>query len=72
GFNWNVNAIPAEVFAIAAFAFNEAAYTSETLRAAILAVNDGEIEAAKSLGMTTAQIYPRVIIPNAAVIATPT
>ena len=72
GFNWNVNAIPAEVFAIAAFAFNEAAYTSETFRAAILAVNDGEIEAAKSLGMTTAQIYRRVIIPNAAVIATPT
>ncbi|MFS1663391.1 amino acid ABC transporter permease [Streptococcus sp. zg-JUN1979] len=72
GFDWNVNAIPAEVFAIAAFAFNEAAYTSETLRAAIQAVNDGEIEAAKSLGMTSSQIYRRVIIPNAAVIATPT
>ncbi len=54
------------------FAFNEAAYASETIRAAILSVNPGEIEAARSLGMTRAQVYRRVIIPNAAVVATPT
>lgn len=72
GFDWNINAIPAEIFAITAFAFNEAAYTSETIRAAIQAVNSGEIEAARSLGMTSFQVYRRVIIPNAAVIATPT
>lgn len=72
GLDWNINNIPASVFAITAFAFNEAAYTSETIRAAIQAVNSGEIEAAKSLGMTTSQIYRRVIIPNAAVVATPT
>ena len=72
GLSWNINAIPASVFAILAFAFNEAAYTSETIRAAILSVNNGEIEAAKSLGMTNIQIYKRVIIPNAAVVATPT
>ena len=52
--------------------FNEAAYASETIRAAILSVNPGEIEAARSLGMTRAQVYRRVIIPNAAVVATPT
>ncbi|EHJ56124.1 His/Glu/Gln/Arg/opine family amino ABC transporter, permease, 3-TM region [Streptococcus urinalis FB127-CNA-2] len=72
GLDWNINAIPASVFAITAFAFNEAAYTSETIRAAILSVNSGEIEAAKSLGMTSKQVYSRVIIPNAAVVATPT
>lgn len=72
GLHWNINDIPASVFAILAFAFNEAAYTSETLRAAIQSVSNGEIEAAKSLGMTSFQIYRRVIIPNAAVIATPT
>ncbi|MBM7642399.1 amino acid ABC transporter permease [Streptococcus loxodontisalivarius] len=72
GLNWNINAIPAAVFAITAFAFNEAAYTSETIRAAIQAVDPGEIEAARSLGMTSAQVYRRVIIPNAAVIAIPT
>ena len=72
GFDWTINAIPASVFAVTAFAFNEAAYTSETIRAAIQAVNIGEIEAARSLGMTSFQVYRRVIIPNAAVIATPT
>ena len=36
------------------FAFNEAAYASETIRAAILSVDPGEIEAARSLGMTNA------------------
>ena len=69
--DWNINAIPAAVFAITAFAFNEAAYMSETIRAAIQAVDPGEIEAARSLGMTSRQVYRRVIIPNAAVIATP-
>ncbi|KGR72356.1 amino acid ABC transporter permease [Streptococcus phocae subsp. salmonis] len=72
GFDWNINAIPASVFAITAFAFNEAAYASETIRAAIQSVDAGEIEAAKSLGMTETQIYRRVIIPNAAIVATPT
>ncbi|MGT2934376.1 amino acid ABC transporter permease [Streptococcus castoreus] len=72
GFDWNINAIPASIFAITAFAFNEAAYSSETIRAAILSVDLGEIEAAKSLGMTSAQVYRRVIIPNAAVVAVPT
>lgn len=72
GTGFNINAIPASFFAIVAFAFNEAAYASETIRAAILSVNLGEIEAARSLGMTNQQVYRRVIIPNAAVVATPT
>ena len=59
GTAFNINAIPAAAFASVAFAFNEAAYASE-------------IEAARSLGMTRAQVYRRVIIPNAAVVATPT
>ena len=72
GTGFNINAIPASAFAIVAFSFNEAAYASETIRAAILSVSAGEIEAARSLGMTNAQVYRRVIIPNAAVVATPT
>ncbi|MGT2846980.1 amino acid ABC transporter permease [Streptococcus massiliensis] len=72
GTHFDINSIPASVFAVVAFAFNEAAYASETIRAAILSVNEGEIEAARSLGMTNAQVYRRVIIPNAAVVATPT
>ena len=45
GTGFNINAIPAAAFAIVAFAFNEAAYAEvETIRAAILSVNPGEIE----------------------------
>ena len=72
GLELNVDNVPAAVFVITAFAFNEAAYASETIRAAIQSVNAGEIEAARSLGMTEIQVYRRVIIPNAAVIAMPT
>ncbi|MBM6423504.1 ABC transporter permease subunit, partial [Streptococcus suis] len=63
GLDWNINAIPAAVFAITAFAFYEAAYMSESIRAAIQAVSPGEIEAARSLGMTSGQVYRRIIIP---------
>lgn len=56
GLDWNINEIPPAIFAITAFAFNEAAYMSETIRAAIQAVDAGEIEAARSLGMTSAQV----------------
>ena len=62
GTAFNINDVPAHLFVIVAFAFNEA----------ILSVDAGEIEAAKSLGMTNAQVYRRIIIPNAAVVATPT
>lgn len=51
GTAFNINDVPAHLFVIVAFAFNEAAYASETIRAAILSVDAGEIEAAKSLGM---------------------
>lgn len=71
GLDWAVD-IPATVAVILALALNEAAYASETIRAAIQSVDPGEIEAARSLGMTSGQVYRRVIIPNAAVVATPT
>jgi len=64
GTSLNINAIPAATFAIVAFAFNEAAYASETIRAAILSVNPGEIEAARSLGMTRAQVYATPTLIN--------
>lgn len=54
------------------FALHEAAYGSETIRAAILSVDRREIEAAQSLGMSRWQVLRRVTIPNASVVAFPT
>ncbi len=54
------------------FALNEAAYSSESIRAALSAVDRREIEAAQSLGMTPWQTLRRITIPVASVIAFPT
>lgn len=71
GTDYNVNGIPPIIFAIVALGLNQAAFESETIRAAIKSVDKGQIEAAKSIGMTGIQILRRVIIPQAIVVALP-
>ncbi|MDR1230776.1 MAG: amino acid ABC transporter permease [Spirochaetaceae bacterium] len=71
GTSFNINAVPPIVFALAALSLNQGAYSSETIRAAILSVDKGQIEAANSLGMTTVQRLRRIVIPQAFVIALP-
>ena len=72
-FGWqiDVNGIPALLYVFVAFGLNEAAYTSETFRAAILSVNASEIEAAKSIGLTDRQTMRRIILPSAMIVAIP-
>lgn len=72
GTGWNVVAVSPFLVAGFTFALNEAAYSSESIRAALLAVDRREIEAAHSLGMTAWQTLRRVTIPVASVIAFPT
>jgi histidine transport system permease protein len=48
-----------------AFALNTGAYTTEIFAGAIRDTNFGEMEAARSLGMSQALIYRRIIIPSA-------
>lgn len=50
---------------------NTAAYTSETLRAAIASIDKGQWEAAATIGMTSWQTLRRVILPQAARVALP-
>ena len=57
-----IDAIPS---AIIAFTLSVGAYTSETLRAAILSVPKGQLEAGYCVGMTFAQTMRRIIIPQA-------
>lgn len=70
--NYNINSVPAFFFVFIAFAINEAAYNSENIRGALLSVDQGEIEAGESLGMTGFQILRRITIPEALVVALPT
>ena len=47
------------------FGLNEAAYMSEIVRAGILSVDAGQIEAAEALGMRRLQILRRIVLPQA-------
>lgn len=57
---------------ILALSLNAGAYLSESFRAAILAVDSGQMEAAKSMGMTYWQALRRIIFPQSLRIAIPT
>ncbi|AJI93622.1 cystine ABC transporter permease [Yersinia ruckeri] len=57
--------------ALMGLSLNTAAYTSETLRAAISSIEKGQWEAAASIGMTRWQTLYRVILPQAGRTALP-
>ncbi len=61
-------AVQAGIFALGV---NEGAYMTEIVRAGILAVDPGQMEAAKSLGMTYRQAMRRIVLPQAARVIIP-
>jgi polar amino acid transport system permease protein len=50
---------------VLALGLNEAAYMAEIVRAGILSVEEGQVEAAQSLGMTRLQTMRRIVLPQA-------
>lgn len=71
GTSYNVNDVPAILYAFVALGFNSAAYMAETIRASLESVDPGQIEAAESLGMTYGQELRRIILPEALTVALP-
>jgi polar amino acid transport system permease protein len=61
-------AIQAGIFALGV---NEGAYMTEIVRAGILAIDPGQMEAAKSLGMTYRKAMRRIVLPQAARVIVP-
>jgi polar amino acid transport system permease protein len=61
-------AVQAGIFALGV---NEGAYMSEIVRAGILSIDPGQMEAAKSLGMTFGKAMRRIILPQAARVIVP-
>ena len=51
--------------AVITFSVNEAAYMAEIVRAGIQSIEPGQMDAAKSVGMTNLQAMRRVILPQA-------
>lgn len=70
-FDWIKNSVAWVFFreayfcCLLAFALNTAAYTTEILRGAIHATPFGEVEAAKSVGMSRFLMLRRIILPSA-------
>jgi polar amino acid transport system permease protein len=64
--------VPGKVQAgILALGVNEGAYMTEIVRAGILAIDPGQMEAAKSLGMTYRKAMRRIVLPQAARVIVP-
>ena len=62
----NANAVITSFMAIVlALGLNEGAYMSEIVRAGIISVDEGQHEAALSLGMTRLQTMRRIVLPQA-------
>ncbi len=57
--------------AIVAFGVNEGAYMTEIVRAGMLSVESGQMDAAKSLGMTNLQAMRRIVLPQALRVVVP-
>lgn len=66
-FKWPYLVIPA----IIVCGLNSAAYVAEVIRSGIQAVDKGQMEAAKSIGMTKSQAMRLIIIPQALKIVLP-
>ncbi|MPQ42595.1 amino acid ABC transporter permease [Clostridium tarantellae] len=61
-FDIDIDVLPAAIIAIA---LNSGAYVSELIRAGIDAVDKGQLEAARSLGMTEGKAMILIILPQA-------
>ncbi|WP_338472303.1 amino acid ABC transporter permease [Niallia sp. XMNu-256] len=72
-FGWNLNAdsIHPLLIAFVAYTINTSAYQAEIVRGSINAISAGQMEAAHSVGMTTAQGLYRIILPQAFKVALP-
>jgi lysine-arginine-ornithine-binding protein len=56
--------LPAFTSGVIALTLNSAAYISEIFRAGILSIDVGQMEAARSLGMTYSQAMQKIILPQ--------
>ncbi len=63
--NYGMSEIPALWYGVAALAAFTGAYVTEIVRAGIQSIHRGQIEAARSLGMTGAQALRYIILPQA-------
>ena len=67
----NPRSIPGILYVFLVMSLHEGGYIAEIMRGSILAVDKGQMEAAKSIGMTGFRAYTRVVLPQAFRMAIP-
>ena len=67
----NINGFSNGFFVIVTFSILYAANISEVFRSAYLAIDKGQREAAVSVGLTEAQAFRRIVLPQSIVVAIP-
>ncbi len=65
GIPFDVFAVSTVFYAIVVFSLSEIAILAEVFRAAINGIDEGQLEAAESAGLTLTQSYVRIIVPQA-------
>jgi polar amino acid transport system permease protein len=64
--SWSTNSVVTVfVAAVVALGLNQAAYMCEIIRAGILSVEEGQLEASLALGMTRGRAMRRIVLPQA-------
>lgn len=63
--SWGLRELAPLAYGVAALAFFAGAYITEIVRAGIQSIHHGQIEAARSLGMTYTQTMQHIILPQA-------
>lgn len=58
-------------YALIVFSFNTTAILIEVFRSALSTIDNGQLEAAQSIGLTNVQAFRRIIIPQTLVVALP-
>ncbi len=71
GSSFNIFELNPIWYAFVVFSLNMSATLSEVFRSALLTVNKGQLEAGYTCGLTKAQTYRRIIIPQALTAALP-
>lgn len=69
--NIDVTGIPEIIFVIIAYSLGIGAFLAEILRGAFNSVEKGQVEAAHSVGMKSHQVFIRVLLPQALIVALP-
>ncbi|AGF55178.1 amino acid ABC transporter permease [Clostridium saccharoperbutylacetonicum] len=68
----NINRWDKLYFVIITYGLNAAAFKAEMIRAAIVNIPIGQVEAAYSVGMTKLQAFARIVAPQSVIIILPT